>query len=709
VRVKAAPARRGGEGDGKSRADGLRPSVASLRPSVVSLLLPLTLALLGCATRVAGRPAEPERRWEVVSPGGVVRIEIRLAGGRLQYRAEQGGGGRSEVLGLSPLGITRSDESFVEGLSFLTESTRAVDERYDLLRGKRSHYANRGVERALSFENARHGRIDLVVRAFDDGFAFRYRFPERDGGRHTVVSEETGFRVPDGARGFMGAHDRRRNHRPDYESSWQLSVPAGTASDNPAGWIFPALFETPAHRWLLLTESGLDASYCATHLAATAPGGVYRIAFPDPGEVDGKFDATPSWTLPWSTPWRVVITGDRLATVVESSLVTDLAPPSVVADTSWIHPGRASWSWWSDGGSPRAYARLLPFVDLAADMRWEYTLVDSGWTAMEGGSWQQLADYARGKGVGLLLWYHSGVPHANYRGRDTLWVPEKRRAEMARIAGGGVKGIKIDFFDSDKQQVIQNYLGILDEAARAHLLIDFHGSTLPRGWDRTYPNLMSMEAVRGAENYGSDEAFAEGAPAQHTVLVFTRNVVGPMDYTPVLFSPSRPRRADQRAAPLRRTTFGHELALAVVFESGLQHFPDAVERYRSLPAEAQDVLRAVPVAWDETRLLDGEPGKLAVLLRRRGDVSYVAGINGEAVEKRFVVPAELAGQGEGLLIADGETATSFAIRRLAGGAAVEVRLRPHGGFVLRLAQKRTAAATRPAISPANPPSTPPMQ
>jgi hypothetical protein len=240
--------------------------------------------------------------------------------------------------------------------------------------------------------------------------------------------------------------------------------------------------------------------------------------------------------------------------------------------------------------------------------------------------------------------------------------------------------MKIDFFDSDKQEVIKNYLGILEEAARAHLLIDFHGSTLPRGWDRTYPHLMSMEAVRGAESYG-DQAFAENAAVHHTALVFTRNVVGPMDYTPMIFSPSRPRRADARPAPLRRTTHGHELALSVLFESGLQHFPDSADSYRALPEEAKDLLRGVPVAWDETRLLEGEPGKLAVLARRRGQTWYLAGINGEPQEKRVAISADFRGNRNALLIADGDSDTTFAISRT---FPQSVRLRPRGGFVLRL-------------------------
>jgi hypothetical protein len=650
----------------------------------------LTLVLLvaaGCAAVPARGRKIPASGWLIASPSGDLEVKVELsdlggtagypAGHRLYYSARLGD---SQVVFPSPLGITRADQQFVEGLNFLDESGGAIKEVYDLPHGKRSHYENEGVERVLAFENPQRARVELILRVFNDGFAFRYRFPESNLGAFTVTAEATGFRVPGDGRGYMAPHDRRRNHRPDYESLWQ-EVAVGTASEFEGGWVVPALFRSRGG-WLLVTEAGLDGTYCATHLAQRADHGVYRIAFPHPSEVSGKFDARPSSSLPWATPWRVVMVGERLSTIVESTLVTDLAAPSVVADTSWIRPGRATWSWWSEGSSPRAYPRLLPFVDLAAEMGWEYSLVDSGWPAMEGGTWQQLAEYARPRQVGVLLWYHSGVPHPNYRNRDTMWIAAKRREEMARVAAAGVKGMKIDFFDSDKQEVIRNYLGILADAAAARLLVNFHGSTMPRGWQRTYPNLMSMEGVRGAEGYGSDTVYADAAPAHHTMLVFTRNVVGPMDYTPVIFT--------NKKLP-HRTTHAHEVALSVVFESGIQHFADRVEGYRSLPEEARAFLKMVPAAWDETRLLDGEPGKLAVLARRKGATWYVGGINGEATEKQvsisgdFVTPVE--GNRDILLIADGDSDSTFlTAHRVQGGPPTQVvRLRPYGGFALRIA------------------------
>lgn len=664
----------------------------------MSRLCCLVLVATACASTSSSphplphpRPG-PDLAWRVTSPGGALEVHVTLqdlgggrtadypAGKRLYYSARHHD---TEVVLPSPLGITRADQQFVEGLAFLGESGREIAEVYDLPHGKRSHYQNRGVERVLSFENPQRARVDLVLRVFDDGFAIRYRFPEINLGRHTVTAEATGFRVPAGGRGFMAPHDRRRNHRPDYESLWQ-EVAVGTSSPFEGGWIVPALFQVGRH-WLLVTEAGLDASYCATHLAQRADHGVYRVAFPHPAEVAGRFDAQPSSTLPWATPWRVVMVGDRLSTIVESTLVTDLAAPSAIADVGWIRAGRASWSWWSEGGSPRVYGRLVPFVDLAAEMGWEYALVDSGWPEMQEGSWQQLVEYARPLNVGIMLWYHSGVPHANQRGRDVMWIPAKRREEMSRLASAGVRGMKVDFFDSDKQEVIKNYLGILEDAAAARLLVNFHGSTMPRGWQRTYPNLVSMEGVRGAEGYGSDVAYADAAPAHHTILVFTRNVVGPMDYTPVTFT--------SKKLP-HRTTYAHELALSVVFESGIQHFADRVEGYRALPEEARSFLAGVPAAWDETKLLEGEPGKLAVLARRKGDLWYVAGINGEGVEKQVTITGDFAGASDGarevLLVADGESDATFltARRRQPGPPTQVVRLRPNGGFAMRIGPGR---------------------
>jgi len=297
---------------------------------------------------------------------------------------------------------------------------------------------------------------------------------------------------------------------------------------------------------------------------------------------------------------------------------------------------------------------------------------------MQGGSWQALARYAASKNVGLLFWYESGVRRPDPE-KAPMYQAPSRREELSKLAGAGARGIKVDFFESDKQDTIRLYLGILEDAAAQKLLVDFHGSTLPRGWERTYPNLMSSEGVRGAEMYQFDAAFAQYAPTHNTMLVFTRNVVGPMDYTPVTFSYVKNRH---------HTSWGHELALSVVFESGLQHLADSPQSYLGLPDEARSFLASVPAAWDETRLLDGEPGKFAVVARRRGRSWYVGGINGAAEVRKVTVPLDLLGNGtfDMLLVADGRTETAFLPTKRQRNAtdAQAIELRPYGGFAMRL-------------------------
>ncbi|UCG58207.1 MAG: glycoside hydrolase family 97 catalytic domain-containing protein, partial [Phycisphaerales bacterium] len=431
-------------------------------------------------------------------------------------------------------------------------------------------------------------------------------------------------------------------------------------------------------RWGLLTEAGLEPSYCACRLEQKAPGGVYRLRFPDEGEGNHTGTVEPSWTLPWATPWRVVMVAESLSKIVESTLVTNLSPPSIVRDTSWIKPGRASWSWLSDHDSPQDFDKLRKFVDLAAEMGWEYSLVDANWTVMKNGTIHDLIEYAASKGVGLLLWYNSGGVH-NYvseKPRGLMFSRQIRRKEFKLLQQWGVKGVKVDFFQSDKQNIIQLYHDILKDAADFKIMVNFHGCTLPRGWSRTYPHLMSMESMRGAECYSFDRAFTAKAPTHNTTLPFTRNVVGPMDYTPVLFVDNVYRHL---------TSYAHELALGIIFESGWLHFADRVGAYLDLPEAPKDFLRNVPVAWDETRCLAGEPAKYIVLARRSGTQWYIGGINGEKAPRSVEIVLNFADEGsyEMTMLDDGNGPRSFSsrTRSIRGGDTVTARMGEYGGFV----------------------------
>ncbi len=603
-----------------------------------------------------------------------------------RYRLErQVDNQKIELLGWSPLGIVRDDESFSTLRLKGASPTRTVTERYSLPHGKRKDIASNASERTVHFQSPGGKPLDLVVRVTDDGLAFKYAFPDRSTTAHSVKEELSGFTVANGSRAWLLPHQQAGKWAPAYEDLFS-EVDAGTTSPNAAGWSYPALFRLADGRhWILITEAGLDPTYCGTRLRAEAPGGTYRVRLPDAEEGLGTGTVAPSSTLPWATPWRVVIAGDGLASIVESTLVTDLSAPTTMTDLSWLHPGRASYGWWKDDDASKKEDVLYRFIDLASTMTWEYSLIDANWHLLPNGALERVIEHAKQRHVRIILWYNSGGPHndvTEWGPRDRLFDPEKRRAEFARIAALGVKGVKVDFWHSDKQNLIGLYFDMMKDAAAAHLLIDFHGSTIPRGWSRTFPNLVSMEAVFAAEQYKYQARMSDQGAWHNTVLPFTRNVIGPMDYTPVTFSDAK--------FP-HQTTNAHELALSVVFESGIVHFADGPEAYAALPEAAKQFLKDVPVAWDDTKLVEGTPGQLAVLARRDGTSWWVGGISGGTSAQ--TVPLDLSFLGDGefdvIIVRDGavprqmvtESATMRAVDR------VNIPLLPRGGFALRFTKK----------------------
>jgi alpha-glucosidase len=434
----------------------------------------------------------------------------------------------------------------------------------------------------------------------------------------------------------------------------------------------------------LLSETGPDGDFYGAHLNPEANDGLYTIRLPEPEEAMGVYEQyAESGKLPWASPWRVAIIGAELNTVVTSNLITHLSPPSRIKDISWIKPGRASWSWLSDHDSPQDFGKLKNFVDLSVEMGWEYSLVDANWNLMKGGDIKQLVDYANSKNIGILLWYNSGGPHneVGEQVRDIMNDPVKRPEEFARLREWGVKGVKIDFFQSDKPGMMKLYRDILEDAAANQIMVNFHGCTIPRGWSRTWPNLLTLESVRGAECYTFAQNYPENAPISNTILPVTRNVVGSMDYTPVLFSEMQHPQI---------TTWGHELALSVLFETGWLHFADRVESYRSLPEAPKNFLKTVPVVWDETHYVTGWPGKDMVIARRKGDTWYVAGINGEDKSKEVTVqlPFMTDGKHTAELITDGDTNRSFAVNRLNmdNKTPFDIPIMAYGGFVLKISR-----------------------
>lgn len=627
---------------------------------------------------------QKQDRWSLSSPDGKIVAEVKMTeAGQLNYRVLlTDGSDTTEMVQSSPLGIVRADQRFDTLIFISAESIETTGESYTLTTGKRLKERNHYNEFTLHFKNMQDSEADLVFRAYDDGIAFKYVFPGNDGKTYTVLNELTGFDLPEG-KAWMQPYDKPTAYAPAYERNYEGPMPVGTESPGEEGWCFPAVFEIGKH-WLLLSESNLKAGFYGSHLNAKPADGLYRVVPPLESEAFGYANAHAESTLPWDMPWRVMIVGHELADIVESNLINHLADASVIDDLSWIKPGRASWAWWSGylDGTSDTPEKLKKYIDFAQEMSWEYSLIDAGWDYRKGFDLEEMARYARSKGVKLLLWYNSGGPinQVNAGPRDKMFDRQIRRKEMKRIAELGISGVKIDFFGSDKQAFMQLYHDILKDAAEFKLLVNFHGCTIPRGWSRTYPNLISYESVKGEEGYIYHADYKEKAPLHCAILPFTRNVIGSMDYTPVAFSVQQ--------VP-HRTSYGFELALPVVFESGIQHFPDQVEVYRNLPAPVNSFLRNLPTAWDDTKLVSGYPGKDVVLARRKGENWYIGGINAEDGEKELKVNLDFLDPEvnyKATLITDGADRKSFTIetKSVTSQSKEAISVLPVGGFVMEV-------------------------
>ena len=641
-----------------------------LKMAIVSFILTL---LVSCRTGTT--------QWQLESPDHSIKVMVTQfrdpSDSRLDYSVNLNRGRNFvQIMDPSPLGILGVESNFVENLVFISEEREMnVEDPYSLVTGKQLQVNNICNSITITFQNGEKRQIALEFRAYNNGIAFRYQFIGEAGERLTVTGEETGFDFMDG--NFWGAaYDTLSTYTPAYETYYEGPVKVGTAAPwNKNGWAFPILVESEG-AWMMVSEAGFDGTYGASHLEANCENGKYLIRFAEPGEAEGYYENTSSSSLPWQTPWRFIAIGNSLHEIVETTLPTDLAAPAKIEDTSWIKPGRASWSWWSDNDSPQDYKRLVPFVDFAAEMGWEYFLVDANWNRMKNGSMEELAAYAAGRNIGLLLWYNSGGRHnvVTEEPRDLMDNRAVRRAEFERISKLGIRGIKVDFFQSDKQEIIRQYTDILEDAADFKLLVNFHGCTIPKGWRRTWPNLVSTEAVRGEECYLFDSRFPEMAPYNMTILPFTRNAIGPVDYTPGGYS-------DITYPHL--TTYGFELALPVILESGIMHHADTPGQTLGLPSFAVSFLKEIPVVWEETRFLAGYPGREVVLARKSGNRWYMAGINGEKLTKKIDI--DLSPLGEvpaGIpLIIDGEGARDL-VSSIASPSdgKLTVELKPYAGF-----------------------------
>ena len=642
-----------------------------MRNYIRTLFVSVTALLIGIDSNAAIDRSPME--WTLSSPDKKVTLTVKKENnGTLSYTVYCG---KNIAIEPSRLGLIMDEKSIGDNAEFISESkSKEIKVNYSLKVGKQLSTTDHCMEKTLSFKDKSGLTFDIVMRAYNDGAAFRYAFTGKDNKIHTIQNELTEFAVPTNGKAWTFPYMTDERNRPCYEEYAEYEIPIRSKSKQESGWAFPMLFNTNG-LWMLITEAEIDGNYPATHDDNSGKNNAYKIRFPEKEEAVYPNDKSePASTLPWKSPWRSIIVGKDLNTIFTSQMVTHLNPRSVIEDQSWIKAGRSSWSWWSEK-KPRSYKRQTKYADLSKEMTWEYILVDDGWTEMkDGGTMEDVVKYANNSDVNVWLWYASGAGKES----DPAMImidPDLRKKEMKRISQLGVKGVKIDFFDTDKQRVMKLYIDILKDAIDNRLMVNFHGSTLPRGLERTYPNLMSMEAVKGAENLGRQEQ-CDAAPAHNTVLPFTRNVVGPMDYTPVTFSIKNPKR---NGVP--RTSYAHQVALSVVFESGFQCFADKEQVYHSLPDKPKEFLKKVPCAWDESRLVSGYPGDHVIVLRRKGDQWYIAGISGKREKRKlsFTLPDEFRNK-KLVLITDGANGTSFGNKTITVNGTVTVDLLEDGGF-----------------------------
>jgi hypothetical protein len=621
---------------------------------------------------------------EVNSPDGAITVSLTLESGTLSYRVAHQG---QTVLEASPLGLETSIGSFAANLQAAGTAVAKIDEHYTLPHGKVREVHYQANELTVRFNNAQGDLLEVVFRVSDRDVAFAYRVSGKDRQRIVVQRERTGFNLPSSATAFVTwqakAGDGWMATKPSYEEGYLMDVPVGTKSPSGLGFTFPALFRLGDHGWALISETGVTGHYVGSRLGDPTPDGIYPLAFPEPGENAGVGDATVSASIPLLTPWRTLTIGATLAPIVETTVATDVVKPLYEASQVY-QPGRATWSWllWQDASMNESDQRA--FIDLAAAMGYEYILIDALWDANIGREkMAKLVAYARAKNVGVLLWYNSNGSwnDAPQSPRDCMDSAPARRREMEWLRSIGVKGMKVDFLGGDKQATMKLYEDILTDGNAYGLMLNFHGATLPRGWERMYPNHMTSEAATVSENLVFSQGFADGEAWRSTVFPFVRNPVAAMDYGPMVLNPTFHREPGKGTT--RRTTDAFQLATTVLFQSPLQHFGLTPNNLTEQPAFVIDFLKRVPAVWDETRYIAGYPGREVVLARRSGDRWYLAATNGgkEPKELTFTVPA-LAGR-TFTLIHDGPNRTA-ATRQLIVDAdgRISLKLEVGGGAVL---------------------------
>ena len=622
---------------------------------------------------------------QITSPDGKLVVTVSDMDGRPSYSVSY-----DNVLFLkpSPLGMIANIGDFSSGMSLEKNvSTNKIDETYELASIKQSKVRYVANEAVFSFTQQGKTIYDVIFRISNNDVAFKYKiYPQGETLSCVVKQEATGFVFPDGTTTFlcpqskpMGGFARTS---PSYETSYTADDVAGKNGWG-EGYTFPCLFRNGDNGWVLVSETGVNGGYCASRLLGHK-GGVYTIGFPQEGEANGNGTVSPGIALPGETPWRTITVGKTLAPIVETTVPFDVVKPLYSAKGEYTY-GRGSWSWIIGMDGSTNYKEQLRYIDFSAAMGYQSVLVDALWDKQIGrDKIEELAKYGKDKGVALYLWYNSNGywNDAPQTPRGIMDNAIARRKEMKWMQSIGIRGIKVDFFGGDKQMTMQLYEDILSDANEYGLLVIFHGCTLPRGWERMYPNFASSEAVLASENLHFSQGSCDHEAFNATLHPFIRNTVGSMDFGGSALN--KYYNADNAPRGSRRVTSDvYALATAVLFQSPVQHFALAPNNLTDSPSWAIDFMKEVPTTWDEVRFIDGYPGKYVILARRHGDKWYIAGVNAQKETLKLKVNLPMFSNGEKVRLFSDDKVLQGGVKQIEIGKKQELQLAiPCNGGVL---------------------------
>jgi hypothetical protein len=586
------------------------------------------------------------------------------------------------VINNSDLGIIREDANFYTDLKIIKVSeAKAVKSNYSMLQGKRKNISYSANQYTVHLKNSKGNLIDIIFQLSYDGVALRYFFPETSKEIKKIVEEKTTYNFDSTTKAWLQPMSKAKTGwketNPSYEEHYAMGVPVNTKPAIGEGWVYPALFNSN-ETWLLISESGLHENYCGSRLVYNDTSKAMQLTFPQKEEIFPNGALNPESQLPWYTPWRIIAIGS-LKTITESTLGTDLADPAIPMDTSFIKSGLASWSWVLLKDESVNYETTLKFIDYASKMNWLYCLIDADWDKRIGEEkMKELATYAKAKNVKLLVWYNSSGSWNStvYQPKSKLLNHADRDREFTKLNEMGIAGIKVDFFGGDGQSMIAYYHALLKDAATHKLVINFHGATLPRGWQRTYPNLLTTEAIKGEEFITFEQEVANLQPSHCTMIPFARNVFDPMDFTPMVL--------DSIPNIKRITTPAFELALPVLFLSGIQHIAETPDGMAKMPQYVVDYLKDIPTNWDDSKFIEGYPGKYAVMARKKDNVWHIVGVNGENTEKEIEIDLSFVNNDSGYIILENEKGFQQQQISTAKSKKLKVTMKPNGGFVAKI-------------------------